>query len=73
MLIPNSEQTSEKAELEGPGYHDDSTVVRKEIVCVKQAMAQFTTRAGESPGLSLARHLWKKAGTFSLSQRRSPG
>lgn len=47
MFIPNSEQTCEKAELEGPGYHDDPTVVRK------QAVAQFTTSVGESPGPSV--------------------
>lgn len=66
-----SEQTSEKGDLEGPGYHGNYTLVRKKIVGVKQAVAQFTARAGASPKFSVARPLWKEAGLFSVSPQRS--
>lgn len=65
MFIANSEQTSEKEELEGLSYGGSCTRVRKKTVRVKQAQAQFIARAGEGPGLRLARHLWEEGWDFS--------
>ena len=46
----------------GPGYCGNHTLVRKKTpIGVEQAVAQFTTRAGRSPGLGAARRWWKRA------------